>query len=40
MLTGHALFRGDNEVDQLNKIINILGLPPQGMISDTKKTNL
>ncbi|GAV07082.1 hypothetical protein RvY_16964-2 [Ramazzottius varieornatus] len=39
MHTGEPLFCGSDEVDQLNKIIEVLGIPPRKMIEQSKKWN-
>lgn len=39
MHTGEPLFCGADEVDQLNKIIEVLGMPPRKMIELSKKWN-
>jgi serine/threonine protein kinase len=32
MLTGQALFKGKDDIDQMHKIIKLKGTPPQSMI--------
>ncbi|XP_023027475.2 serine/threonine-protein kinase minibrain isoform X1 [Leptinotarsa decemlineata] len=38
MHTGEPLFSGANEVDQMNKIIEVLGMPPFELLEDANKT--
>ena len=38
MHTGEPLFSGANEVDQMNKIVEVLGMPPKGMLDQAHKT--
>uniref|UniRef100_S4RTN3 dual-specificity kinase n=1 Tax=Petromyzon marinus TaxID=7757 RepID=S4RTN3_PETMA len=37
MHTGEPLFSGSNEVDQMNKIVEVLGLPPTHMLEQAPK---
>ena len=37
MHTGEPLFSGANEVDQMNKIIEVLGMPPKPIIDQAHK---
>ena len=39
MHTGEPLFSGSNEFDQLNKIIEVCGLPPKHMLRQAIKTS-
>lgn len=39
MHTGEPLFCGADEVDQMHKIIEVLGIPPKKMIEKSKKWN-
>ena len=38
MHTGEPLFSGANEVDQMNKIVEVLGMPPKAMLDQANKT--
>jgi len=38
MHTGEPLFSGSNEVDQMNKIVEVLGLPPKHILDQAHKT--
>jgi len=38
MHTGEPLFSGANEVDQMNKIVEVLGLPPKHVLDQASKT--
>lgn len=38
MHTGEPLFSGANEVDQMNKIIEVLGMPPEHLLDEGNKT--
>ncbi|XP_037073079.1 serine/threonine-protein kinase minibrain-like [Pollicipes pollicipes] len=38
MHTGESLFSGANEVDQMNKIVEVLGMPPKAMLDQAPKT--
>ena len=38
MHTGEPLFSGANEVDQMNKIVEVLGMPPKAMLDQAHKT--
>jgi len=35
---GEPLFSGANEVDQMNKIVEVLGMPPKSMLDSAHKT--
>lgn len=37
MHTGEPLFSGANEVDQMNKIIEVLGMPPKHLLDQAHK---
>ncbi|TMW47225.1 hypothetical protein DOY81_007696 [Sarcophaga bullata] len=37
LLSGHALFPGENEADQLACIIEVLGMPPENLLGDSKR---
>ncbi|KAF0296529.1 Serine/threonine-protein kinase minibrain [Amphibalanus amphitrite] len=37
MHTGESLFSGTNEVDQMNKIVEVLGMPPKAMLDMAPK---
>ena len=37
MHTGEPLFCGSDELDQMNKIIEVLGMPPERMLDQSKK---
>lgn len=39
LLTGEPLFNGSNEVDQMNKIIETLGMPPASLLDRGHKTS-
>jgi len=39
MHTGEPLFSGANEVDQMNKIVEVLGMPPKSMLDAAHKTS-
>ncbi|XP_037934754.1 serine/threonine-protein kinase minibrain-like isoform X2 [Teleopsis dalmanni] len=38
MHTGEPLFSGCNEVDQMNKIVEVLGMPPKYLLDQSNKT--
>lgn len=38
MHTGEPLFSGSDEVDQMNKIIEVLGMPPKHLLDQAHKT--
>lgn len=38
MHTGEPLFSGANEVDQMNKIVEVLGMPPRHLLDQALKT--
>ncbi|XP_026330872.1 serine/threonine-protein kinase minibrain isoform X2 [Hyposmocoma kahamanoa] len=38
MHTGEPLFSGANEVDQMNKIVEVLGMPPDNLLDQAHKT--
>lgn len=38
MHTGEPLFSGANEVDQMNKIVEVLGMPPKYLLDQAHKT--
>lgn len=38
MHTGEPLFSGSNEIDQMNKIVEVLGLPPKHILDQAHKT--
>lgn len=38
MHTGEPLFSGSNEADQVNKIIEVLGMPPKHLLDVAQKT--
>ncbi|XP_019881080.1 serine/threonine-protein kinase minibrain [Aethina tumida] len=38
MHTGEPLFSGANEVDQMNKIVEVLGMPPKHLLDTANKT--
>ncbi|XP_066254173.1 serine/threonine-protein kinase minibrain isoform X1 [Euwallacea similis] len=38
MHTGEPLFSGSNEVDQMNKIVEVLGMPPKHLLDQATKT--
>ncbi|XP_022189863.1 serine/threonine-protein kinase minibrain [Nilaparvata lugens] len=38
MHTGEPLFSGSNEVDQMNKIVEVLGMPPKHLLDSAHKT--
>uniref|UniRef100_A0A3P9HS63 dual-specificity kinase n=1 Tax=Oryzias latipes TaxID=8090 RepID=A0A3P9HS63_ORYLA len=40
MHTGEPLFSGSNEVDQMNKIVEVLGVPPSHMLDAAPKKNV
>lgn len=37
MHTGEPLFSGTNEVDQMNKIVEVLGMPPKHLLDQANK---
>lgn len=37
LLSGHALFPGEDEADQLACIIEVLGMPPQNVVNQSKR---
>lgn len=39
MHTGEPLFSGANEVDQMNKIVEVLGMPPDNLLDQVKTTS-
>lgn len=38
MHTGEPLFSGCNEIDQMNKIVEVLGMPPKHLLDQAQKT--
>jgi dual specificity tyrosine-phosphorylation-regulated kinase 1 len=38
MHTGEPLFSGTNEIDQMNKIVEVLGMPPKQLLDTAAKT--
>lgn len=38
MHTGEPLFSGSNEIDQMNKIVEVLGMPPKHILDQAHKT--
>lgn len=38
MHTGEPLFSGSNEIDQMNKIVEVLGMPPKHLLEQASKT--
>lgn len=38
MHTGEPLFSGANEIDQMNKIVEVLGMPPKHLLDQAHKT--
>ncbi|XP_061395318.1 dual specificity tyrosine-phosphorylation-regulated kinase 2-like [Musca vetustissima] len=40
LLTGHALFPGENESDQLACIIEVLGMPPKDLLRNSRRTKV
>ena len=38
MHTGEPLFSGANEIDQMNKIVEVLGIPPKHLLDQAPKT--
>ena len=38
MHTGEPLFSGANEVDQMNKIVEVLGMPPKHVLDQVIQT--
>ncbi|XP_018570401.1 serine/threonine-protein kinase minibrain isoform X1 [Anoplophora glabripennis] len=38
MHTGEPLFSGANEIDQMNKIVEVLGMPPKHLLEQANKT--
>lgn len=40
LLTGHALFPGENEADQLACIIEVLGMPPKDFLKNARRTKV
>ena len=38
MHTGEPLFSGSNEIDQMNKIVEVLGMPPKHLLDQAHKT--
>ncbi|CAG9822503.1 unnamed protein product [Phaedon cochleariae] len=38
MHTGEPLFSGANEIDQMNKIVEVLGMPPKHLLDQANKT--
>jgi dual specificity tyrosine-phosphorylation-regulated kinase 1 len=38
MHTGEPLFSGANEIDQMNKIVEVLGMPPKSLLDQANKT--
>ncbi|VEN63218.1 unnamed protein product, partial [Callosobruchus maculatus] len=38
MHTGEPLFSGANEIDQMNKIVEVLGMPPRHLLDQASKT--
>lgn len=39
MHTGEPLFSGANEVDQMNKIVEVLGMPPDNLLDQVRMTS-
>lgn len=39
MHTGEPLFPGSNESDQMNKIVEVLGMPPKHILNQGHRTN-
>uniref|UniRef100_A0A1A9UPH9 dual-specificity kinase n=1 Tax=Glossina austeni TaxID=7395 RepID=A0A1A9UPH9_GLOAU len=39
MLTGEPLFAGCDEIDQINKIVEVLGMPPKYLLDQGQKTH-
>lgn len=39
MHTGEPLFSGANEVDQMNKIVEVLGMPPDNLLDQVQITS-
>jgi dual specificity tyrosine-phosphorylation-regulated kinase 1 len=37
MHTGEPLFTGANELDQMNKIVEVLGMPPKSLLDNAVK---
>ena len=37
MHTGEPLFSGSNEIDQMNKIVEVLGMPPKYLLDQAPK---
>lgn len=37
MHTGEPLFSGTNEIDQMNKIVEVLGMPPKHLLDQANK---
>ncbi|XP_075154958.1 dual specificity tyrosine-phosphorylation-regulated kinase 2-like isoform X2 [Haematobia irritans] len=40
LLTGHALFPGENESDQLACILEVLGMPPKELLKNSRRTKV
>ncbi|KNC20801.1 putative dual specificity tyrosine-phosphorylation-regulated kinase 3 [Lucilia cuprina] len=40
LLSGHALFPGENEADQLACIIEVLGMPPKNLLTNSKRAKV
>uniref|UniRef100_A0A1I8NW78 dual-specificity kinase n=2 Tax=Stomoxys calcitrans TaxID=35570 RepID=A0A1I8NW78_STOCA len=40
LLTGHALFPGENESDQLACILEVLGMPPKDLLKTSRRTKV
>lgn len=40
LLSGHALFPGENEADQLACIIEVLGMPPENLLGESKRVKV
>lgn len=40
MHTGEPLFSGANEIDQMNKIVEVLGMPPDHLLDQVSYTAL
>uniref|UniRef100_A0A1I8MVQ9 dual-specificity kinase n=1 Tax=Musca domestica TaxID=7370 RepID=A0A1I8MVQ9_MUSDO len=40
LLTGHALFPGENESDQLACIIEVLGMPPKDLLRNSRRSKV
>lgn len=40
LLSGHALFPGENEADQLSCIIEVIGMPPKLLLTNSKRAKI